>query len=269
VVAKRKPRPGAGRSAYGSLVLLTAASLLAGVSGCSSLRESAPPRAPLSLLDAGDMALANGEAKEAMRHFDQALEIEPESARALLGKARSLIALGKGESSLDYFTRYAAVETGPWPPHAMDDYCSALTLAALQAIDRDDPSRGLRLGRRLPRSECREPRQREIVMRSQLGLAEHERAVGQNDRALARYRVVLEQDSAVSTKTSGRRAARAVEPGANDELQAKAYKGAAELLLEAGDRRQALEILSEGVGRFPRDRELLELMVAVLADPDS
>jgi hypothetical protein len=88
-------------------------------------------------------------------------------------------------------------------------------------------------------------------------------------RARAPTGVFLVLHPAFLPKTPGRRPPRAVEPGANDELQAKAYKGAAELLLEAGDRRQALEILSEGVGRFPRDRELLELMVAVLADPDS
>jgi cytochrome c-type biogenesis protein CcmH len=110
------------------------------------------PRDATPHLFSGEILLANGRPQEAARAFDAALRRDPQSAQALLGLAKSLVAV-EGRftpEALALFEQAAAVsnDPAPWLYRAMaameqgqDAQAQLMWREALARMDENDPRR--------------------------------------------------------------------------------------------------------------------------------
>ncbi len=212
----------------------------------------------------GELALVRGRVADADRSFAEALRLEPDNRRALLGMARTRYAEGDPEGALHYFDRNAALPVGEdWTPRAHWDYCAALVMSAESALEHGHPERAAERASSLRSRDCDDERQLQLWARAQLALGARERAAGRDERALEIYRSVIEvpHDTGIEDPNG---ASSPVDPNL-DRARGEAYRGAAELLRDAGRRREAIELLDAGLVEYPENRTLIALMVELLA----
>ncbi len=245
---------------YGSIAGIL---LCAGCSHFVAQSDVAPETASLA---AADLALARGDFEQANRAFDEILERNPAHPRALLGSARASLSLGRGEAALARFAAYRA-NGNAWNKVEHWQYCSALVLASDQMLASGEPAAGaLGLAQRLESERCRNPRTADLILRSWLAVADQARRAGRNDRALEVYLSLISGDGKHRGSETREAERGRLDPVVSDSARARAYLAAAELFVEARRREEALALLSQGLDELPANRDLVEAMVAVLAD---
>lgn len=209
--------------------------------------------------------MARGEVEQANRLFDRALRSDRDDLRALLGSARAKLRAGDGEGAVERFTAYRT-NGGAWRRAEHFDHCEALRLAAEQLLEAGErPERAGDLVQELAAHECEDAPSGAIALRSGLQLADRARLAGRDADALARYVSLVE---AHASRGQGD------VPGSgaggtarfDDPHLARAYLEASRLLLASGRRDEALALLSQGLDELPGNRDLVHLMVTVLAE---
>ena len=242
--------------------------LIAGM-GCSQTVTSTLPGRITATLESAELALARGEAEHASRQFDRILVRDPENARALRGSARAHLAAGRGERSVERFAACRA-NAERWSRSEQWEYCSALVIAVEQVLDDPErPTRAFELATQLENEDCAEPRSSALLLQSGLAVADASQVAGDLDRALGLYLELSKRgDAAVASDGP------ADEPVASrrqhdDPLRARAYVAASGILLETGRREEALVLLRRGLDELPGNRDLVHIMVSVLADGSS
>ncbi len=250
-----------------TLLALAAFALLVGIAGCASILPLGDDDHGKSHLERAELAMARGDVEEASRLFDRALVGDRKNTRALAGSARANLAAGRGELAVDRFDAYRGAG-GAWRRAEHHDQCSAITLAAEQVLDEGKrPQRARALARRLAAEECEGQPAEALLLRSGLQLADRARDAGRSEEALELYRA-LAQGEGNAAKVKAERARRGddVTVRYDDPHLARAYLEASHLLLAAGQRNEALALLSRGLDELPGNRDLVHLMVTVLAE---
>jgi tetratricopeptide (TPR) repeat protein len=194
------------------------------------------------LLQRAEAQLVLGEIDEAEASIGEALAIAPADPRALEALARVRLARDDAEGALELYARLAA--NGYELPAAVQrEHCRALERAAEQQLAAGYSQRAQEHVQESAAVAC--PQRPELRARAFTAEAERERAAGHPEQALFLYREAIESDPS----------------------RVAAYRGAAELLLEQGRTTPALNLLSIGLERHPRDLRLQVLMVEALARP--
>jgi len=256
-------RRGVDRARSRSFALWVASVLAVGLVGCGT-----SPLSPTERLDAADVALVQGRYEVARAGYSDVLATDPDNSRALLGSARSHPAPEDVDLALQFYSRYRE-SGGNWTPSIQGDYCAALVISTERALLQPDPLKAVELSSSLTHEACRNRLVAELELRSALSLADEERRAGRSQQALELYLSLL------PTRTGY--GAEAVEPGSEpfrgdfdpgtlEDSRARAYMGAAELLLESNRRDEALTLLEDALVLLPANRDLIRLMVAILAE---
>jgi thioredoxin-like negative regulator of GroEL len=223
-------------------------------------------------IQAAELALARGDWKRARRAFDKILERSPAEPRALLGSAQANLSASRGEAALARFAAYRS-DDNAWNKVEQWQYCRALALATDQTLSsRKHAARALELARLLESEKCADPRTADLILSSLLALADEARREGRDEQALELYLSLISTETGHSAQTGVRGSTRrenwqgGLDPALATSARARAYLAAAELLIAAQRREDALAVLSRGLDELPADRELVQRMVDVLAD---
>lgn len=243
--------------------------LIAGVMLCVACSHSVPQtaRAPdRAQIEAAELALARGDFERARRAFDSILDRSPTDSRAQLGSARANLSAGRGEEALARFGAYRS-DGNPWNEVEQWQYCRALALATDQTLGaRKSPARALELAQRLAAENCGDPRTSDRIVLSGLAVADEARRAGRDERALEVYLSLIATQTGVSKSRPDGTRRGGLDPQIVATARARAYLAAAELLVEARRRADALAVLSRGLDELPANRDLVERMVEVLGD---
>lgn len=191
-------------------------------------------------VERGDLALRLGDAADAADAYQEALIDDPRNPEALLGMARSRVALGDGEAALETFGRLAAVDPAFFRERAATDYHFALYQAAKQALRRGDSALALRRVRRLRALDADHGGLDEL---------ETETLILEGGRLVVTGHP--EAGEVLFHEAMGRGTPRA------DRAAALAL---ARALLERGQTDRAISVLSDALLRHPDDPELQALM---------
>lgn len=222
--------------------------------GCSQIFAGPRGDGARPGVEAADLALARGNFAQAIEGFDELLRHDPGNRRALLGSARANLAADRGEAALTRFADYRE-QGNPWRKVEQWEYCSALALGTQQVLARGGrPDWALELAYRLESEECGHADTVDLISRSAISLAKQEVAQGRGVNALEVYLSLLPGEG------------EPLGPNIRTDALAGAFLGAAELLIEAGRREEALALLSRGLDAFPANADLVHRMVTVLAD---
>lgn len=253
----RGPRPG-----HALAVALACGAL--GIIGCQSVWPTDTPERTTNTVEEAELALARNDIAQANRLFDRALESAPRNGRALVGSARARLAAERGEPALARFDSYREVG-GPWRRAEQYDHCSALALAGEQVLEAGSrPDRAHALAERLAATRCEEHPADELLLRSGLQLADREIEAGRHASALPLYLAIIDDRDAANR--SNVRAVTETTVRYDDPHLARAYLSASRLLLADDRRDEALALLSRGLDELPGNRDLVHLMVTVLAE---
>ena len=244
--------------------------LIAGAMLCAACSHTVPQSAGApgrAQIEAAELALARGDLVRARRAFDKILDRSPADPRALLGSAGANLSAGRGEAALTRFADYRS-DGNPWNKVQQWQYCRALALATDQALaSRKTADRALELAQRLETETCGNPRTADLIMQSGLAVADEARRAGRDERALEVYLSLISSQTGAPESVARRESRQAgTDPRLASTVRARAYLAAAELLVEAGRREDALAVLSRGLDELPANRNLVEQMVEVLAD---
>ena len=213
------------------------------VLGCAGGQADSAARAHAVALAEGEAALAEGAPDAAEVAFREALTAVPHEARALHGLARAHLERGDGEAALRALLELEEFHGEEGRRRAGADRCRVLTAAARQRLARGDSGPALEVARQLPVASCEPEESARLLGRALLAEARRQRAEYNDAEAIALFRAAAEADPS--------------EPDASVE--------AAELLLRAGRRDEAVELLSTALLEHPRDRDLRDRMVEALA----
>ena len=226
--------------------------------GCSLPVDSSMTAEDKKSLAVAELALARGDFSRAIHSFDRVLDSNPQHQRALLGNARANFSAHRGETSLAHFGAYREQIIG-WKKVDQWEFCAAIVMAAEQAIESGDrPGRALELAQSLETENCTDTSSRDLILRSGLEVANQAHGLGEDARALEIYLWLV--SSAPHSEPES-------DPGKS--AIAGAYLGAAQILVETGRREEALVLLSSGLEKFPRNRDLVHRILTVLADGSS
>ncbi|MBW2387092.1 MAG: hypothetical protein JRG89_01530 [Deltaproteobacteria bacterium] len=243
--------------------------LIAGAMLCAACSHTVPQSAGTpgrAQIEAAELALARGDLVRARRAFDKILDRTPTDPRALLGSAGANLSAGRGEAALTRFADYRS-DGNPWNKVQQWQYCRALALATDQALaSRKTADRALELAQRLETETCGNPRTADLIMLSGLAVADESRRAGRDERALEVYLSLISRQTGAPESVARRESQQGGDPQLASTARARAYLAAAELLVEAGRREDALAVLSQGLDELPANRNLVERMVEVLAD---
>jgi tetratricopeptide (TPR) repeat protein len=211
--------------------------------GCAGDQVDSAARAHPVALAEGEAALAEGNPDAAAVAFRAALAADPREARALHGLARAHLERGDGEAALRALLELEEFHGEEGRRRAGADRCRVLTAAARQRLARGDSGPALEVARQLPVASCEPEESARLLGRALLAEARRQRAEHKDAEAIALFRAAAEADPS--------------EPDA--------FVEAAELLLRAGRRDEAVELLSTALLEHPRDRDLRDRMVEALA----
>jgi len=215
--------------------------------GCVLLACEGPPRSPAAhATREGEAELAVGRPANAVVHFERALADAPSSQAARRGLALAYLALGRPAASRVQFETLAAQNEGAIPPDLLRSACRSLSLDVEAALAAEAYADAVALAQTGPlASLCQGGRLSVLVTSARRAEAARLALGPASIEALALFARVLEE-----------------EPG--DPL---ATLGSVSLLVRAGRRAEALEILSAALARHPRSDPLIAAGVDLLTQP--
>jgi len=200
-----------------------------------------PARAPgQDSVDAGRVALATGETDEAVARFREALEIAPERAPVRTLLAFALLELGRPGEALPLLDASAPADDETPPAELSRAHCRALVGSVEERIASGREREAVGLAR--TSQACSPGLRRQLAARALRSLAQRERGAGRAGAALSSLLAAFELEP--------------THPGT--------ARDAAAALLEAGRRREAIEVLMEALAAAPGDGDLIDLMVSAL-----
>jgi tetratricopeptide (TPR) repeat protein len=215
---------------------------LAVVLGCAGDHVDSAAHAHAAALAEGEAALAEGTPDAAEAAFRVALVAVPHEARALHGLARAHLERGDGEAALRALLELEEFHGEDGRRRAEADHCRALAAGVRQRLARGDSQRALGVARQLSVASCDPEKSARLLWRALLAEARRQRAEQNGDEAIALFRAAAEADPS--------------EP--------EAFVEAAVLLLLAGRRDEAVELLAAALLEHPSDGDLRDLMVEAL-----
>ncbi len=237
------------------------------IAGCQSVWPIGTPERTTNAIEEAELALARNDIERANRLFDRALEYDRRNPRALVGSARANLAAERGEAAVGRFDTYRD-GGGAWRRAEQFEHCGALALASEQVLEEGArPERAHTLAERLAAAPCEHHPADELLLRSGLQLADRENGAGRHASALTLYLAMV--DGRTDREEANRADVRPITQATvryDDPHLARAYLSASRLLLADDRRDEALALLSRGLGELPGNRDLVHLMVTVLAE---
>jgi predicted Zn-dependent protease len=191
-------------------------------------------------LESGGAALEQGQPEDAADAYRAALDLRPDSAPALLGLARTHLALGEGEQALAVLARLEREHPGFQAERAGAELRRALFAAAEERLRRGDSAGALRVLGRLAELEPGYPGREALEREALLAEAGRLRVAGRLEEAQALLRELrsgTQQDPDLALAAA---------------------------LLEGGRVDTAISILSDALTRRPGDARLRALMARAL-----
>lgn len=220
-------RPRGVRSAFVVVLLLLGA-----------CRSSPPP----TLVEQGDAAWATGAYAEADALYARALEIDPASPAALLGRARVAVQMGDPERALGYHGAIANSDRGFWQANARSDYALALFEVGRTRLAADRPDGAVAALRALQMIDPTRPGLADVLARALTARAEQLAMRGDRDAALDLFHEAI----------------------AIDSKSVAAYVGAAEILIGSGQKQEAMTLLENARRTDPADNRVRALTMEAM-----
>ena len=221
------------RSLLFSLAALLAVVLL---QGCAN----GPPPTSVEL---GEAALSQGDWRVARTHFADALRTDARMGRAWLGQARAQLMSRDAEGSLRSLSSLSKVDRELFLGQARAPYGDALEGATRSRLNRKKSESALVAVRALSTLDPKRRGLSSLLGRALIDEASRRSWQGDRDRALALYREAC-----------------TVVPG-----NLEAWVGAAEILLEMGQGREAIQLLALARKRHPTAGSIRTLTVQALS----
>lgn len=216
--------------------LLPTLIVVALLQGCAS----GPPPTPVEL---GEAALSEGDWRVAKTHFAEALRSDARMGRAWLGQSRAQLMGRDAEGALRSLSSLSKADRNLFQREARAVYGDALEAAVGQRLDLKKSESALVAARALSRLDSKRRGLRSILGRALVAEAGRLSWQGDRDRALALYREAC-----------------AVVPGT---LQA--WVGAAEILLEMGQGKEAMALLAQAREHHPTAGSIRSLTIQALS----
>jgi tetratricopeptide (TPR) repeat protein len=203
--------------------------------GCAS----APPPSPVEL---GEAALATGDWRSAKTRFAEALRADPRSGRAWLGQSRAQLAGRDPEGSLRSLSSLSKVDRALFSGDARSTYMDALEGATHGRLEREQSEAALVAVRALVKLEPDRRGLDRLLGRTLVAEAERRRWLGDRERALSLYREACQ-----------------VVPHTLE-----AWVGAAEMLLERKQGKEAMRLLEAARKTHPTAGQIRTLTIQAL-----
>ena len=200
---------------------------------------SGPPPTPVEL---GESALSEGDWRSAKSYFAEALRIDSGLGRAWLGQARAQLLARDPERSLKSLSSLSKTDRGLFLGEGRDPYVDALEAAAKSRLGRKKPGAALVAARALSKLDPDRRGLSSLLGRALIGEADQQKWKGERERALTLYREAC-----------------VVVPGTLD-----AWVGTAELLLESGRGKEAMQLLAAARKRHPTAGAIRTLTIQAL-----
>ena len=213
-------------------ILLLAAALL---QGC----VSGPPPTAVEL---GEAALSQGDWRSAKTHFADALRGDSRLGRAWLGQARAQLMARDPEGSLRSLSSLSKIDRDLFRGEARVPYGDALEGATRSRLGQKKPESALVAVRALSKLEPDRRGLSSLLGRVLIAEADHRKWQGDSARALMLYREAC-----------------TVVPGTLE-----AWIGAAEILLEMGQGKEAIHLLALARKRHPTAGSIRTLTIQAL-----
>nr|MBC8342059.1 hypothetical protein [Pseudomonadota bacterium] len=154
---------------------------------CAGSYTAKNPTAHLQPIEAADLALARGDVDGAGRAYDAILAVTPDLPRAQLGGARAALAAGDGMKSLSRFEAYRA-QGESWQKVEQWEYCAALALGTRQRLAKPSTApTAIEFAALLEEEGCHAETSKDLVLRSELAIADGALRAGHDEEALAGY----------------------------------------------------------------------------------
>jgi tetratricopeptide (TPR) repeat protein len=222
------------RRGLGTDTLLT----LCAIAGLAACRSDPPP----GLVEQGDAAWTSGEFSRADELYARALDEDPASRAALLGRARTAVALNDPERALGLHGALAKVDRVYWQQEARDDYALALMEAARTRLAAGRSDAAVAALRALRRIDPEGVATREMFARALVARAAQLAMRGDREAALELYREAI----------------------AIDAHEVAAYVGAAEILIGNGRKQEAMTLLELARQTDPTDTRVRALTLEAM-----
>ncbi len=207
----------------------------------ASLAACQSDRTP-GLLEQGDAAWSAGDYQEADNLYARALEQDPSSRAAWLGRARAAVALRDPERALGFHGTLAGIDRTYWRAEARDEYSLALMEAARKRLEAGRPDAAVAALRALRRLDPDRAGSTELFAQALTDWASERAMRGDREAALELYREAISID------------ARGV----------AAYVGAAEILIGSGRKQEAMTLLEVARQTDPADNRVRALTIEAL-----
>ena len=217
-----------------TLTLLFVAGLL-----CQACAGGPPPTA----VELGESALSQGDWRSAKKHFAEALRIESRFGRAWLGQARTQLMARDPEGSLRSLSSLSKVEPALFRIEGREPYLQALDGAARSRLAHQKNESALVAVRALAKLDPDRRGLGPLLGQALIGEADRRKWKSERSQALALYREAC-----------------IVVPGKLD-----AWVGAAEILLEQGQGKEAIELLGMARKRHPTAGAIRTLTIQALS----
>lgn len=218
---------------------------LIGVLGVACMLAMActnPP--PLSETQLGEWALDNdGDWRQAKIHFALALRAEPRSARALHGQARAHLAARDPEAALASLGKIVKYDPAYFKTKAGATYGNALEAVTVRRIAGKKTQAGLVSARALVKHDPNRTGVKRLLGQALLAEADHRRLRGDRKTAY----VLFEEASRVAPQ------------------EIAGWIGAAEILIEYGKNKQAVQMLKAARRFHPTNGEIRTLSIQAIS----
>lgn len=198
-----------------------------------------PPPTPV---ERGEAALASGDWRSAKSYFAEALQADSRLGRAWLGQSRALLAGRDPEGTLQSLSRLSEVDRAMFVRDARSIYAEGLDAAARRRLLRQQNEAALGAVRALAKLEPARRGLDRLLGRALIGEAARQRWRGDPKTALELYREACK-----------------VVPNSLD-----AWLGAAEILLESGQGKEAIRLLETARKTHPTASQIRILTIQAL-----
>ena len=197
---------------------------------------------PPTAVERGESALAEGDWRSAKMHFAEALRADPRLGRAWFGQARSQLAGGDPEGTLRSLSSLSKVDRALFVGEARATYADGLDAATRQRLGREQSEAALVAVRALAKLEPDRRGLDSLLGRALVSEAARRRWLGEPKGALSLYREACQ-----------------IAPNTLD-----AWLGAAEILIEFKQGREAMQLLEIARKNHPTAGQIRTLSIQAL-----